>query len=86
MSTVTFNFTATTGTQLANSSVTVDVQSAFQSWFGSTSSNPTGGQFRLKIPLNFTVSGGSQSNPIAGATVTVTNSQGTVTSTSAIPQ
>ncbi len=86
VSSVTFNFTATTGTQLSNSSVTVDVQSAFQAWYGSTSSNPTGGQFRLKIPLNFTVSGGSQSNPIAGATVTVTNSQGTVTSPSVIPQ
>jgi hypothetical protein len=71
-----FNFTPTSGTTLAASSVTVQLGPAFSSWYGSAQSNQFGGQFMLTVPFNFSVSGGASTNPIAAVTVTLTNGQG----------
>jgi hypothetical protein len=85
MSNAVFNLVPTSGTNLASSSVTVSLSSAFTLWYGSSQSNQFGGQFMLTVPLNFSVSGGVSSNPIDAATVTLTNSKGSTTSNSANP-
>jgi hypothetical protein len=90
MSSVTLNITPTGGTNLASTTVTVPLTNAsgnnvFTSWYGTSQSNQYGGQFTLTIPLTFTVSGGSQSNPIAGISVTLVNSQGSATSQVGVP-
>jgi hypothetical protein len=74
-----FNFTATSGTNLAASSVTVPLSSLFSAWYSSSQSNQYGGQFMLTVPFTFTVSAGSSTNPIAAMTVTLTNSKGAST-------
>jgi hypothetical protein len=90
MTNATFSFTPTTGTALASSTLTVSLGSVFTAWYSSSVSNQYGGQFMLTIPLNFSISGQSggpgTSNPIAALTVTLTNSQGSVTSSTINPQ
>jgi hypothetical protein len=85
MSQAVFNFTPTSGTNLSSSSVTVSLSSVFSAWYGSSQSNRYGGQFMLTVPFTFSVSGGTSSNPIDAATVTLTNSKGSTTSGSANP-
>jgi hypothetical protein len=81
-----FTFTPTSGTNLASSTITVPLANAFANWYGTSQSNQYGGQFSLTVPFAFTVSGGTSTNPIAAATVTLTNSVGSTTSKSANPQ
>ena len=79
---VTFNFTPTTGTALASSSVTLaqsTVQPAFAAWYANAASDATGSQFTLTVHLSFTVTGGASTNPIDTATATVTNARGNST-------
>jgi hypothetical protein len=85
MSQAVFNFTPTSGTNLSSSSVTVSLSTVFANWYGSSQSNRYGGQFMLTVPFTFSVSGGTSSNPIDAATVTLTNSKGSTTSGSANP-
>jgi hypothetical protein len=77
VSNVVFNFTPTSGTVLAASTLTVPVGPVFSVWFGSSQSNQFGGQFMLTVPMAFTHPAGATNNPIASATVTMTNSQAT---------
>ncbi len=50
-------FTPVTGTSLTSSRIPLNVASESGSWFRSTASQPTGGQFSITIP--FTLSGGN---------------------------
>ena len=86
MTTGVFTFTATSGTNLASSTVTVPLSTAFANWYGTSQSNQYGGQFSLTVPFAFSVANGVSTNPIAAATVALTNSVGTTTSASANPQ
>ncbi len=86
MTTGVFTFTATTGTNLASSTITVPLAAAFANWYGTSQSNQYGGQFSLTVPFAFSVANGVSTNPIAAATVTLTNSVGSTTSASANPQ
>jgi hypothetical protein len=81
-----FTFTPTSGTNLADPSVTVSLATPFTAWYSGSQSNQYGGQFRLTIPFTFSVTGGANSNPIVAATVTLTNAKGSTTSPSAVPQ
>lgn len=65
-----FRFTASSGS-LDPAPINVAVQPAFQSWFGSGTSVPFGGQFLLTVPFN--VQGSAQ---LSGVEVTLVNSVG----------
>jgi hypothetical protein len=56
----------------AISAIPVPLTSAYATWFNSTASNPTGGQFKLTVP--FTVTGSATA--VTKVTVTLTNRQG----------
>jgi hypothetical protein len=86
MTTGAFTFTPTTGTNLASSTISVPLANAFAAWYNTSQSNQYGGQFSLTVPFAFTVSGGTSTNPIDAASVTLTNSAGTSAAKSANPQ
>lgn len=69
----TFQFAPTSSANLQTTSVTVQLNSAFATWYQSSASNAFGSQFTLSMP--FTVQG--DVNAIASVTVTLTNSKGT---------
>jgi len=76
MTQVTFRFT---GSNLATTRVTLDLASQFQSWYQGSTSGQYGGQFLLTVP--FTVSGSV--GDISSVSVSMTNSEGTSSETSA---
>jgi Putative Ig domain len=86
MTNAVFTFTPTSGTNLSSATVTVPLSAAFANWYGTSQSNQYGGQFSLTVPFAFTVANGVSTNPIAAATVTLTNSVGSTPSPSANPQ
>jgi hypothetical protein len=67
-----FRFAAGSGSSLQQSEFTVPLTAAFTTWFQSTASNATGGQFRLTLP--FTVSGDAANVNLTS--VTLTNARG----------
>jgi len=69
-----FTFTVSSGNTLSQAAITVPLTSAYATWFGNTTSNATGGQFKLTVP--FSVTQGSAS-AITKVSVTLTNGQGT---------
>jgi hypothetical protein len=74
LSTATFTFAVTSGTQIDGSAtLSVDVRNAFVQWYGSTPSLGFGSVFRLQVP--FTIQG--DPNLIQSVSVTLANSQGT---------
>ena len=68
-----FTFTVSSGNTLSQATLTVPLTSAYNTWFGSSASNATGGQFRLTVP--FTVTQGS-ATAVTRVSVTLTNSKG----------
>jgi hypothetical protein len=68
-----FTFAPVTGSTLAQSAITVQLSSAFSTWYQSSASNPWGGQFMLTMP--FTVSGNAAD--VSSVNVTLTNTKGT---------
>ena len=68
-----FTFAPATGSTLSQSSVTVQLGSAFTTWYQTSASNGFGSQFMLTVP--FTVSGNA--NDVVAATVQLTNTKGT---------
>ena len=68
-----FQFTATTGTNLQTSSLTVPIDTIFNPWYASAASAPYGSQFTFTQP--FTVQGNPQS--VVSVTVTMTSKVGT---------
>jgi Putative Ig domain len=68
-----FQFTASAGTTLQTTSVTVPVDTLFSQWYQSAASAPFGSQFTYTQP--FTVSGGAQS--IVSVSVTLVSKAGT---------
>jgi hypothetical protein len=75
-----FTFAPATGSTLSQSAITVQLASAFSTWYQSSASNQYGGQFMLTEP--FTVSGTAAD--VASVGVTLTNTQGV--SVSVAPQ
>ncbi len=67
-----FQFTAASGSDLRTTEATVDVNSAFVTWYQDASSAAYGSAFTYRQP--FTISG--DSNAVTGVTVTLRNSQG----------
>ena len=67
-----FHFAPATGSTLSQSDITVQLGSAFTTWYQTASSNTFGSQFQLTIP--FTVSGTPAD--IVAVTVTLTNTKG----------
>ncbi len=67
-----FTFAPVTGSTLSQSAITVQLASAFATWYQSSASNQYGGQFMLTEP--FTVSGTAAD--VASVSVTLTNTQG----------
>jgi hypothetical protein len=84
---VNITFTARSGEQLENSSLQLNVESSFLSWFQSNASVPFGGLFSISIPLTLTgeVVGENLnlSDTITSVAVTLTNALGTSNSVSA---
>jgi hypothetical protein len=64
-----FTFTVSGSTL---SPITVPLTSAFTTWFSNSTSNPTGGQFKLTVPFSVT----GNATAITKVTVTLTNSKG----------
>ncbi|HEY2845554.1 MAG TPA: putative Ig domain-containing protein, partial [Bryobacteraceae bacterium] len=75
-----FTFTVSSGNTLSQATITVPLTSAFTTWFSSTTSNATGGQFRLTVPFSVTGS----ATAVTKVTVTLTNSVGTSVSASSL--
>jgi hypothetical protein len=75
-------FTSAKGFSLATSQFTIDVSQASSVWFQSTASQNFGGQFTITIPFTFSglSTGQSVQNTIASVSVTVSNSSGTSSS------
>jgi hypothetical protein len=84
---VNVTFTARSGEQLENSSLQLNVESSFLSWFQSSASVPFGSLFSISIPvtLNGEVVGENLalSDTITSVAVTLTNALGTSNSVSA---
>jgi hypothetical protein len=77
-----FVFSVSSGNTVTNGGdVSVPLTSAFTTWYGSTASNPFGGQFGLTIPFN--VANGT-STQVTSVSVKLTNTVGT--SAAASPQ
>jgi hypothetical protein len=68
-----FTFAPATGSTLSQSAITVQLGSAYSTWYQSSASNQYGGQFLLTAP--FSVSGTAAA--VASVSVTLTNTQGT---------
>lgn len=69
----TVRLTPAQGATLTTSEFTIDVNSLFTTWFGSSQSVPFGSQFRLSLPFNLS---GSAAD-ITSVSVSLTNSVGT---------
>jgi hypothetical protein len=69
----TFSFTVSSGNTLSVANLVVPLTSAYATWFNNTSSNATGGQFKLTVP--FSVTQGS-AIAVTRVSVTLTNVQG----------
>jgi hypothetical protein len=67
-----FTFAPATGSTLSQNSVTVQLGSAFSTWYQTSASSGFGSQFMLTVP--FTVSGSA--SDVVAATVTLTNTKG----------
>ena len=74
-----FQFTASAGTTLQTTSVTVPADTLFSQWYQSAASGPFGSQFTYTQPFN--VSGGAQS--IVSVSVTLVSKAGTSNAVSA---
>ena len=75
-----FTFAPASGSTLSQSTITVQLGSAFSTWYQSSASNQWGGQFMLSMP--FSVSGTAAD--VASVSVTLTNTKGA--SAAATPQ
>lgn len=70
----TFTFAPATGVSFTQPAVTVQLASAFSTWWSNTAqSNPFGTQFTLTVPFSLS----TQSTSVVSVTVTLTNSKGT---------
>jgi hypothetical protein len=67
-----FTFAVSSGNTLSQAQVTVPLTAAYTTWFNSTASNATGGQFKLTVPFSVTGS----ATAITKVTVTLTNAKG----------
>ncbi len=67
-----FHFAPATGSTLSQSDITVQLGSAFTTWYQTASSSTFGSQFQLTVP--FTVSGTAAD--VVAVTVTLTNTKG----------
>ena len=74
-----FQFTASAGTTLQTTSVTVPADTLFSQWYQSAASGPFGSQFTYTQPFN--VSGGAQS--IVSVSITLVSKAGTSNAVSA---
>jgi Putative Ig domain len=82
MTSATFTFTATTGTQFSGAATfTVPLSAAYSAWYGSAQSQSFGSMFQLQVP--FTLSGSA--GVLQSVSVTLTNSIGTSTPVSGGP-
>ena len=72
MVSATFQFTASAGTSLQTSQVTVQVDQVFGTWYNDTTSQQFGSEFTFTQP--FTISGNAAG--ITNVSVTLTNKQG----------
>ncbi len=68
-----FNFAPATGSTLSQSAITVQLGSAFTTWYQGSASDAFGSLFQLTVP--FTVSGSALD--VVAVTVTLTNTKGT---------
>jgi hypothetical protein len=68
-----FHFTPVAGQSLSTTDLTVDLTSAFQTWYQSAASDPFGTTF--SYTQAFTIS--SDASAVQSVDVTLTNSQGT---------
>ena len=68
-----FHFTPASGKSLTTTDLTVQLSSAFQTWYGSEASDQYGTNFLYTQP--FTLNG--DASDIASVTITLTNSNGT---------
>jgi hypothetical protein len=68
-----FHFAPATNTTIAQGDITVQLTSAFNSWYQNPASNAFGSEFTLTVP--FTVTNGNAASVVA-VTVTLTNSKG----------
>jgi putative Ig domain-containing protein len=75
MTSALFHFSATTGTNLAATDITVPVGPTFTNWYNNAASNAFGSQFTMTVP--FTVTGATF--PVSAVTVQLTNSVGNST-------
>lgn len=82
MVSATFQFTASAGTSLQTSQVTVPVDQIFGTWYNDTTSQQFGSQFTFTQP--FTISGNAAG--ITNVSVTLTNQQGASSAVSASVQ
>jgi hypothetical protein len=67
-----FTFEVSSGNTLSQAQITVPLTSAYDTWFNSTASNATGGQFQLTVPFSVT----GNATAVTKVTVTLTNSKG----------
>ena len=67
-----FTFTVSSGNTLSQAQFTVALTSAYATWFSSTASNATGGQFKLTVPFSVTGS----ATAVTKVSVTLTNAKG----------
>jgi hypothetical protein len=82
MTSATFTFAASSGTQFSGGATfTVPLSSAFSPWYGSAQSQSFGSMFQLQVP--FTLTGST--NALQSVSVTLTNSIGTSTPVSGGP-
>jgi hypothetical protein len=82
MVSATFQFTASAGTSLQTSQVTVPVDQIFGTWYNDTTSQQFGSQFTFTQP--FTISGNAAG--VTNVSVTLTNQQGASSAVSASVQ
>jgi hypothetical protein len=73
VSTGLFHFTVSSGNTLSQADITVQLASAYTTWFNNALANATGGQFKLTMP--FTVAQGS-GTAVTSVQVTLNNNQG----------
>jgi hypothetical protein len=80
LSNMTVQFAIASGFTVTTSQITVDLSGAAATWFNSSASVAFGGQFVIQAPFTFqgtAPSGQTVLNSVTGATVTISNAQGT---------
>lgn len=79
LSQVAFQFNPTAGSQLAGTQASVDVQSAFDLWFQSQTSQGFGGLFQFSVPFTLGVApnGNTVAQYLSSVAVTLQNAAGT---------